>query len=153
MDESDPYLALLGIDWAFNINVVLNLKKNKMSFETDMLHMVSPLDPYEDDRYNELVDEDVEISVIENIYRITGYREEYINPTLDGELSWLSVKSYDIYSKDALERWKNKLYEVSTRRCTHISPKECEDEFGSYWYDGLEPVNTFISWIQCILKH
>jgi hypothetical protein len=27
MDESDPYPALLGIDWAFDNNVVLNLKK------------------------------------------------------------------------------------------------------------------------------
>jgi hypothetical protein len=38
MDESDPYPALLGIDWAFDNNVVLNLKKRKMSFETDTLH-------------------------------------------------------------------------------------------------------------------
>jgi hypothetical protein len=27
MDESDPYPALLEIDWAFENNVVLNLKK------------------------------------------------------------------------------------------------------------------------------
>jgi hypothetical protein len=26
IDESDPYLALLGIDWDFENNVVLNLK-------------------------------------------------------------------------------------------------------------------------------
>jgi hypothetical protein len=35
MDDYDPYLALLGIDWAFDNNVVLNLKKRQMSFETD----------------------------------------------------------------------------------------------------------------------
>jgi hypothetical protein len=38
MDDSDPYPALLGIDWAFDNNVVLNLKKRQMSFETDTLH-------------------------------------------------------------------------------------------------------------------
>jgi hypothetical protein len=27
MDDFDPYPALLGIDWAFDNNVVLNLKK------------------------------------------------------------------------------------------------------------------------------
>jgi hypothetical protein len=35
MDESDPYPAFLGIDWDFDNNVVLNLKKCQMSFETD----------------------------------------------------------------------------------------------------------------------
>jgi hypothetical protein len=45
-----------------------------------------------------------EISIIENIYKITRCREDYINPTIDGELSWWSVKSYDIDSKDAMER-------------------------------------------------
>jgi hypothetical protein len=49
MDESDPYPALLGIDWAFDNNVVLNLKKRQMSFEIDTLCMVTPLDPYEGD--------------------------------------------------------------------------------------------------------
>jgi hypothetical protein len=28
MDESDPYLALLGIDWSLDNNAVLNLKKS-----------------------------------------------------------------------------------------------------------------------------
>jgi hypothetical protein len=57
MDESDPYPALLGIDWAFDNNAVLNLKKHQMSFETDTLHGHTT-DPYEGDRYNEPVDED-----------------------------------------------------------------------------------------------
>jgi hypothetical protein len=47
MDESDPYLKLLGIDWVFDNNAVLNLKKRQMSFETNALCMVVPLDPYE----------------------------------------------------------------------------------------------------------
>jgi hypothetical protein len=58
MDESDPYPILLGIDWAFENNAVLNLKKRQMSFDIDTLHVVVPPDPYEGDRYNDLVDED-----------------------------------------------------------------------------------------------
>jgi hypothetical protein len=42
------------------------------------------------------------------------HREDYVNPTTDGELSWRSVHSYDTDSEDAMDRWKNKLYEVST---------------------------------------
>jgi hypothetical protein len=75
MDDSDPYPALLGIDWAFNNNAVLNLKKRQMSFETDTLHVITPLDPNEGDRYNEPVDEDAWRSIIENIYKITGHRK------------------------------------------------------------------------------
>jgi len=58
---------------------------------------------------------------IENIYKIMGCREDYTNPTTYGELSWQSVKYYDTYSEDALDRWKNNLYRVATRRCAHIS--------------------------------
>jgi hypothetical protein len=34
------------------------------------------------------MDEDAQSSVIENIYKIIGHKEDYINPTIDGELSW-----------------------------------------------------------------
>ena len=32
-DDIDPYLALLGLDWAIDINGVINLKKRRMEFE------------------------------------------------------------------------------------------------------------------------
>jgi hypothetical protein len=105
MDDSDPHSTLLGIDWAFDNNVVLNLKKRQMSFETDTLHMVAPLDPYEGDQYNDPMDEDVQSYVVENIYKITQYREYHINPTTYGDLIWRSVKSYDSDSEEAMERW------------------------------------------------
>jgi len=35
MDDFDPCPSLLGIDWAFDNNMVLNLKKRQMSFETE----------------------------------------------------------------------------------------------------------------------
>jgi hypothetical protein len=49
MDASDPYPTLLEIDWAFDNNAMLNLKKRQMSFEIDTLCVVAPLDPYEGD--------------------------------------------------------------------------------------------------------
>jgi hypothetical protein len=87
MDESDPYPTFFGIEWSFDNNAVLILKKRKMPFETDTLCVVVPLDPYEGDRYNDPVDEDAQSSVIENIYKITRHREDYINPTTYGEAS------------------------------------------------------------------
>jgi len=83
MDEFDTYPTLLGIDWAFDNNVMLNLKKRKMSFETNTPCMVVPLDPYEGDRYNDIMDEYAWSLVIENIYKIMGQREDYINSTTD----------------------------------------------------------------------
>jgi len=33
VNDNNPYLALLGIDWATDMNGVINLKKRKMIFE------------------------------------------------------------------------------------------------------------------------
>jgi hypothetical protein len=72
-DDSNPYPTLLGIDWAFDNNDVLNMTKRQMSFETDTLCVIAPLDPNEGDRYNEPINEDGQSFVIENIYQIIGH--------------------------------------------------------------------------------
>lgn len=46
---------LLGIDWANDMNGVINLKKHKMIFEKKSLCVVVPLDPAEGARYTEPV--------------------------------------------------------------------------------------------------
>jgi hypothetical protein len=85
-----------------------------MSFETDTPRVVTPIEPYENDNYNDPVDEDVQSSDIENIYKVTGHWEGYINPIANGELSWRSVKSYEMDSKYAIDIWNNNIYEFST---------------------------------------
>jgi hypothetical protein len=47
VDDSCPYPALLGIDWAFDNSTVVDLKKRRMTFEKDGLRVVAPLDPDE----------------------------------------------------------------------------------------------------------
>jgi len=47
MDDSNPYPALLGIDWATDMNGVINPKKRKMIFEKKSLCVVVSLDPTE----------------------------------------------------------------------------------------------------------
>jgi hypothetical protein len=84
---------------------MLNLKKRQMSFENDTLREVVPLDPYMGDWYNELMDKDACTSVIEKIYKIMGPREDYINPTTNGESSCRSAKSYDMDFEDVMDGW------------------------------------------------
>ena len=47
VDDNYPYLALLGIDWAFNNSTVVDLKKRCMKFERNGLRVISPLYPDE----------------------------------------------------------------------------------------------------------
>lgn len=59
VDDSNPYPALLGIDWATDMNGVINLKRRKMIFEKKSLRVIVPLDPAEGARYTKpLHDED-----------------------------------------------------------------------------------------------
>jgi len=44
VEDNNPYPALLGIDWATDMNGVINLKKHKMIFENKSLRVVVPLD-------------------------------------------------------------------------------------------------------------
>ena len=46
--------------------------------------------------------------------------EYYTNSIADGKLSWHSVSSCTSDSGDAMENWKNRLHEVSLRRCVRI---------------------------------
>ena len=58
VDDNNPYPALLGIDWAIDMNGVINLKKHKMIFEKKSLRVVVPLDPVEGLHYTEPVCDD-----------------------------------------------------------------------------------------------
>ena len=61
MDDTNPYPVLLGIDWAMDMNGVINLKRRKMIFETKSLRVLVPLDPVEGMRYTEPVcEEDID---------------------------------------------------------------------------------------------
>jgi hypothetical protein len=51
VDDSFPYPALLGIDWAFENSTIVDLKKRRMTFEKVSLRLIAPLDPDEGPRY------------------------------------------------------------------------------------------------------
>jgi len=57
VDDSNSYLALLGLDWLFDNMAIINLKKRKIIFEINNMRFIVPLDPLEGARYTELVRE------------------------------------------------------------------------------------------------
>jgi hypothetical protein len=81
------------------------LKKRCMKFERDGLRVIAPLDPDEGSRYIEPIREEDHAYELENIYKLTGRHQDYINPTTDGNLSWRSDNVGSSYSKESLENW------------------------------------------------
>jgi len=71
VDDSNPYIMLLGIDWATDMNGVINMKKHKMIFEKKSLHVVIPLDPAEGSCYTEPVCDYESDDNLDCIYKIT----------------------------------------------------------------------------------
>jgi hypothetical protein len=90
VDDSFPYPALLGIDWAFNNSTMVDLKKRSMNFERYGLRVIAPLHPDEGQRYTEPIIEEYYTYKPKNIYKLTAKQQDYINPTTNGNLSWKS---------------------------------------------------------------
>jgi hypothetical protein len=118
VDDTTPYPALLGLDWAFDKQAIINLKTKKMTFESGEYRVITPLDPSKGERFVEPTCLDLE--EINQLYRTIARNEDYINPTADGILSWRSITSYATDSDTSLENWKRRQHEVSTRRCARI---------------------------------
>lgn len=147
IDVTNPYPTLLGIEWDFDNVAILNLKKRQMRFESEDLIVVTLLDPNEGEHYVELVREDLDKVDLDHFYNVTVKPEDYINPIVDGKLSWTNVSSCSLHFDDAIENWKHRLYEVSTRKCTLITkhvhwigPKVWEPPR----FDGLGEVEELI---------
>jgi hypothetical protein len=47
--------------------------------------------------------------------------DDYVNPIADGTLSWRSISLCASDFEEVLEHWKQRMHEVSTRRCAHIT--------------------------------
>jgi hypothetical protein len=76
-----------------------------MTFERDGLWVIVPLDLDEGPRYTEPIKEEDHTYKLENIYKLTARQQYYINPTVDGNLSWRSDNACSLYLEEALENW------------------------------------------------
>jgi hypothetical protein len=88
VDNIHSYPSLLGLDWAFHNQVIINLKKREMIFEGGGLKVSKPLDPTEARRYVDPTRRE-----IDNVYNMTMCMVDYINPTTDGVLIWRRIIS------------------------------------------------------------
>jgi hypothetical protein len=121
VDESIPFPTLLGIDWAFDNQTIINLNTRKIIFEAGNFRVVAPLDPSDCERYVEHVPDIVLEDDVNQLYRTTAREEDYVNPTVDGVLSWRSINSDMSDSDIGVENWKQQLHEVSMRRCATVT--------------------------------
>ena len=120
IDDSNPYPALLGIEWALDNHAVINLKNRQMTFEGKGLRVIVPLDPSQGERYTEpFKDEDQD--ALDQIYNITAKEEDYVNPTAEGVLDWRCDSSCMTDSGEGLENWQRRLYELHGHRCERIT--------------------------------
>ena len=77
--------------------------------------------------------------------------EDYIHPTIDGEIGWRNDSSASSDSDDALEYWKNRLHEVSFRICGLITQSLCRiatETVEFPIYEGLPKLLEFLREIE-----
>jgi hypothetical protein len=67
MDGTTPYPTFLGLDWAFENQAIINLKKRNMTLESREYIFIAPLDPSEGERFVEPTFLDME--EINELYR------------------------------------------------------------------------------------
>jgi hypothetical protein len=102
----------------FDNQTIINLKTRKMTFESRDYRVITPLDPSEGERFIEPTCLDLE--EIDQLYKTTAHKEDYVKPTAFWVLSWRSINSCATDSNTRLENWQQRLHEVSMRRCERI---------------------------------
>jgi hypothetical protein len=118
VDSTTPYLALLGLDWAFDNQAIINLKTQKMTFDSGEYMVIAPLDPSKGERFIDPTCLDLEEII--QLYRTNARDEDYVNPITDGILNWQSITSCVSNSDIGLDNWQQRIHEVSTRICARI---------------------------------
>ena len=88
-----------------------------MNFENHDMIFIAPLDPSEGRRYVEPVKEEF-VGGWDHGYKIL---EDYVHPTVDGELGWKSTSSASSDSNDVLKKCQNRVHEVSIRKCAQVT--------------------------------
>lgn len=121
LDDNNPYPALLGIDWATDMNGVINLKKRKMIFENKSLRVIVPLDLAKVSRYTEPVRDYESNEDLDCIYKITTRDQDLVILTADGRITWDRESSCTLDFDEELECWQNQLHEVTMLSCNMMT--------------------------------
>jgi hypothetical protein len=145
---NDPYPTLLQIYSDFDNFVIIDLKKETMTFEVNGTRIIHHLGPYKVPRSIEPIDDFMEKYVLHHIYHMnSGKRTNYINPKENGSVSWSNIHSFENDLKDSMHEWKNWRYDISSPRCLaiiyvlQIGAELCIPLV----YDGLSNLEDFIN--------
>jgi hypothetical protein len=83
LSDIQPYPTQMGLEWAFDNQAIINMKRREMTFEFGDLKFNAPLDPTKGKRYIEIA----RGKDIDNLYNTIVWMDDYVNPTTDGTLS------------------------------------------------------------------
>ena len=67
---------------------IIDLKKRQMTFEDNQIRVIAPLDPFQGPCYIEPIRAEEEVCNMEILYQMTANQGDYINPTVEGNISW-----------------------------------------------------------------
>jgi hypothetical protein len=84
MDDNQPYPELMGLEWDFYNQAIINLKRREIIFKVGYLKVTAPLDPSKGKRYIQ----PSRGNDIDNLYNMIGRMDDYFNLTVYGVLSW-----------------------------------------------------------------
>ena len=96
-----------------------------MIFEKKSLRIIVPLDPAEGSRYTEPVRDYESDDDLECIYGITVQDQDWVNPTVDGRITWDCESSSTSDSDKELEYWQNQLHEVTKLKYNMMTRSLC----------------------------
>jgi hypothetical protein len=100
---------------------MIDLKKDTMNFGAEGINVVQHLDPYVGPKYTKPTDNNMEGEDLYQLYTVTTRtRNDYINPTADGSVSWRSIQSVDEDSELDFDSWQQGSHETFSRRCMTV---------------------------------
>jgi len=114
-----------------------------MIFEKKLLHVVLNLDPAEGPCYIELVRDYESDDELDQIYKITTWDQDWLNPTVDGRIAWDRESSRTSDLDEELEHWQNWLHEVRNMMTKSLHYVSSMVRNLSY-YDGWTDIDDFL---------
>jgi hypothetical protein len=76
---TSQYPTLLGLDWAFDDQDIINFKTRKMIFDSREYRVIAPLDPSEGGKYVEPATDNILTEDVNQLYKTIMREEDYIN--------------------------------------------------------------------------
>jgi len=94
VDNTTPYQTLFILDWKFYNQAIINLKTQKVIFESREYRVIAQLDRLEGEIYVEPTIGKFIIEEINQFYNTIVCKEDYIKPKTYGIIRWRSISYF-----------------------------------------------------------